>query len=278
MNPSATPAAAAEAPAGALRLLLVDDEAPARARLRELLADVAAAVPNTVVGEAADGVAALAVVDAGGVDVALVDIRMPLMDGVEFARHLQHCAQPPALIFVTAYDTYALQAFELNAIDYLLKPVRAARLAAALLRARGQRPPPPPAALSGLSQRARTHLSYRDRGRLLLLPVADIVYLKAELKYVTARTAAHEYLIDEPLAALEAEFADRFLRVHRSALVARVALAGFVRADPAAGGEHAPGGDGDAQWHAILAGVAERLPVSRRQWPLVKAYARQLAS
>ena len=276
MNPAAMPAA--EAPPAALRLLLVDDEAPARARLRELLADVAAAVPNTVVGEAADGLAALAVVDAGGVDVALVDIRMPLMDGVEFARHLQNCAQPPALIFVTAYDTYALQAFELNAIDYLLKPVRAARLAAALLRARGQRPPPP-AVLSGLAQRARTHLSCRDRGRLLLLPLADIVYLKAELKYVTARTAAHEYLIDEALAALEAEFADRFIRVHRSALVARAAITGFVRAEPASAVQPAPGGgDGDAQWYAILAGVAERLPVSRRQWPLVRAYARQLAS
>ncbi|WP_153117061.1 LytR/AlgR family response regulator transcription factor [Rhodocyclus tenuis] len=274
MNPPATPAVAADAPVGALRLLLVDDEAPARARLRELLADVADEVPNTVVGEAADGVAALAAIDAGGVDVALVDIRMPLMDGIEFARHVRNCAQPPAVIFVTAFDNYAVQAFELNAIDYLLKPVRATRLAAALQRARGQRPVPS-AALSALGQRARTHLSCRERGRLLLLPLAEIVYLKAELKYVTARTAARDYLIDEPLAALEAEFAERFVRVHRSALVARAAIAGFVRAEAA---DNATIGEGDAQWQVILTGLGERLPVSRRQWPQLKAFARQLAS
>lgn len=273
MNSAAPPSATA-APAGALRLLLVDDEAPARVRLRELLADLGDEVPNTVVGEAADGLAALAAIDAGGVDVALIDIRMPVMDGIEFARHVGNCAQPPAVIFVTAFDNYAVQAFELNAIDYLLKPVRAARLASALQRARGQRPLPA-AALSALGQRARTHLSCRERGRLLLLPLADIVYLKAELKYVTARTAAREYLLDEPLAALEAEFAERFIRVHRSALVARAAIAGFVRAE---GGDSATAGEGDAQWQVILAGVGERLPVSRRQWPQLKAYARQLAS
>lgn len=257
-------------PAAELAILLVDDEAPARARLRELLADIAAEVPNRVVGEAADGLAALAMIEAGGVDVALTDIRMPLMDGVEFARHAQHCAGAPAVIFVTAFDDYAVQAFELNALDYLLKPVRAARLAAALTRARAGRQRPAAALLAEIAPGARTHLSCHERGRLLLVPLADIVYLKAEQKYVTARTAAREYLIDEPLAALEAEFGERFIRVHRSALVARAAIGGVVRAT-AIDGE----ADSDAQWLVLLTGVPERLPVSRRQWPLLKAYVRQ---
>jgi two-component system response regulator AlgR len=267
----------AASPAAELRVLLVDDEAPARARLRELLADVAPEVPNRVVGEAADGLAALAALATGEVDVALVDIRMPLMDGVEFARHAQNCALPPAVIFVTAFDDYAVQAFELNALDYLMKPVRAARLAAALARARGQRPVPA-TTLAALMPRARTHLSCHERGRLLLVPIAEVVYLKAEQKYVTARTAVREYLIDEPLAALEAEFGDRFIRVHRSALVARAAIAGFVRAavdttDTANSSD--AHGDADAQWLVLLSVLPERLPVSRRQWPLLKAYARQ---
>lgn len=252
----------------ALRILLVDDEAPARQRLKDLLADIADDVPNRVVGEAVDGMAALEGIDDGaGVDVAIVDIRMPRMDGIELARHLTRLPQAPAVIFVTAYDAYAVQAFELNAVDYLLKPVRAPRLATALARARQARPPAPEV-LAALPQGARSHLSCHERGRLLLVPLDDIVYLRADLKYVVARTCAREFLLDESLTHLEQEFGERFLRLHRSVLVARAAIAGFERCS---------GDEAEGQWHALLRGVPERLPVSRRQWPLLRDFARQLS-
>ena len=253
-----------------LSVMIVDDEAPARARLRDLLADVAGEQPNTVVAEAGNGLLALEAI-AGligtgvNVDVVLVDIRMPTMDGIELVRHLALLEKPPGIIFVTAYDSYAVHAFELNAIDYLLKPVRAPRLAAALHKLRQARRAPAPQVLAELQQGARTHLACHERGRLLLIPLADILYLKADLKYVVARTVSREYLLDESLTRLEDEFAKRFIRLHRSALVARDAIAGFEKND---------GIDAETQWQAILRGIPERLPVSRRQWPLVKSYAR----
>ena len=253
-----------------LSVMIVDDEAPARARLRDLLADVAGEQPNTVVAEAANGLLALeaiaGLVGTGvNVDVVLVDIRMPTMDGIELVRHLALLEKPPGIIFVTAYDSYAVHAFELNAIDYLLKPVRAPRLAAALHKLRQARRAPAPQVLAELQQGARTHLACHERGRLLLIPLSDILYLKADLKYVVARTVSREYLLDESLTRLEEEFAKRFIRLHRSALVARDAIAGFEKND---------GIDAETQWQAILRGIPERLPVSRRQWPLVKSYAR----
>lgn len=251
-----------------LSVMIVDDEAPARARLRDLLADVASVQPNTVVAEAANGLLALEAVGAladATVDVALIDIRMPTMDGIELARHLALLDQPPGIIFVTAYDSYAVHAFELNAIDYLLKPVRAPRLAAALHKLRQARPAPAPQVLAELQQGARTHLACHERGRLLLIPLSDILYLKADLKYVMARTASRDYLLDESLTRLEDEFAKRFIRLHRSVLVARDAITGFEKSE---------GGDAETQWQAIVRGIPERLPVSRRQWPLVKSYAR----
>jgi two-component system response regulator AlgR len=248
-----------------LAVMIVDDETPARLRLRDLLADIASEVANAVVAEAADGMLALAAIDGLAVDVALVDIRMPKMDGIELARHLARLDNPPAIIFVTAYDGYAVEAFELNAIDYLVKPVRAQRLLAALQKVRHSRPPAPQV-LAQLQRGARTHLSCQERGRLLLIPLADILYLKADLKYVTARTASREYLLDESLTHLEEEFAERFIRLHRSALVAKEAIAGF---------EKSAADDAETQWQAVLRGVSEKLPVSRRQWPLVKSYAKQ---
>ena len=269
-----------------ISVLIVDDEAPARARLRDLLADLAAELPNEVVAEAENGVVALGVIEAHRVDVALVDIRMPTMDGVEFARHLSQVAQPPAVIFVTAYDAYAVQAFELSAVDYLLKldayavqafelsavdyllkPVRSTRLLAAL-RKLPQQPPLSKAQLARLPQPqpARSHLACHERGRLLLIPVDGIIYLKADLKYVTVRTREREFLVDESLTHLEQEFGDQFIRLHRSVLVARNAIVGFARLGT---------DDAEAQWQAMLRDVAERLPVSRRQWPLVKSLVRR---
>ncbi|MBW7902298.1 MAG: response regulator transcription factor [Rhodocyclaceae bacterium] len=251
-----------------LSVLIVDDEAPARVRLRELLGDLADEQPTRVVGEAGDGLAALDLLERAPADVALVDIRMPKMDGVELAQHLARLPRPPALIFTTAYDVYAVRAFELHAVDYLLKPVRAARLAAALARAKALRPPPAEA-LQALRPEGRSHLSCHERGRLLLVPIDEVLYLRADLKYVTARTREREYLLDESLTQLEQEFAQRFIRLHRSVLAAKEAIIGFARD----GAE-----DADAHWLALLRDVPEQLPVSRRQWPVVKSYARQLST
>ena len=254
--------------ASTLTVMIVDDETLARVRLRDLLADIAAEVPNEVIAEAANGQLAVEALKEHFPDVMLLDIRMPKMDGIELARHVSRLEKPPVIVFVTAYDNYAVQAFELNAIDYLVKPVRAQRLAAALQKARHSRLVAPQV-LASLQKGARTHLSCHERGRLLLIPVLDILYLKADLKYVTARTAAREYLLDESLTHLEQEFSERFIRLHRSALAAKDAITGF---------EKCAGEDSETQWQALLRGVPEKLPVSRRQWPLVKSYARQLST
>lgn len=256
----------ASPPPEPLAVLIVDDETLARARLCDLLTDIRAELPNRIVGEADSGLSALAVIGEQPVDVALIDIRMPAMDGIELAGHLAHCQPAPAVIFVTAYDTYAVQAFELNAIDYLLKPVRAPRLQSALQKAMLQRHSLTPERLASLPRAARTHLSCQARGRLLLVPVDEIIYLKADRKYTTARTREREYLLDESLTQLEEEFGERFIRLHRSVLVAKTAIAGFER-------NH--GDDAEAQWQTILQDIDDRLPVSRRQWPLVKGYAQR---
>ncbi|HWU84644.1 MAG TPA: LytTR family DNA-binding domain-containing protein, partial [Rhodocyclaceae bacterium] len=194
-------------------------------------------------------------------DVVISDIRMPRMDGLELAQHLGRLPQPPALIFATAYDQYAVQAFDLAAIDYLLKPIRAVRLAAALDKARNsilrldQ--------LQLLAPRGRSMLRSTERGRSLLIPVTDIRFLRAEQKYVVAHTPEREYLLEESLNQLEQEFGELFVRAHRNCLVARQAIAGYERRE---GDEN-----GETQWQLLLHGVSEKIPVSRRQWPTVKA-------
>jgi two-component system response regulator AlgR len=250
-----------------LRVLIVDDEAPACARLRNLLDDIAAQVPTHIIAEAADGVEALEKLggDEIQVDVALVDIRMPRMDGIELARHLASLPKPPAVIFVTAYEQYAVRAFDLSAVDYLLKPAKAARLAEALTKA--QRAPAAAeairAAAEAIEPGGRRHLRSSERGKVLLVSVADVLYFKAELKYVTARTKEREFILEESLAQLETEFAARVMRIHRNCLVAHDAIVGFER--------EANSEDGEPHWMLLLRGVGERLPVSRRQWPAVKA-------
>jgi two-component system, LytTR family, response regulator AlgR len=246
-----------------LRVLIVDDEAPARARLKDLLSDCAEDVAHEIVGEAANGREALDMVSAGNVDVVLLDIRMPEIDGIEVAQHLHKLDQRPAVIFTTAYDVYAIRAFEVHAIDYLLKPIRAARLKDALLRARSARAPSIEA-LRTASNRPPAFLSVQERGRIHLVPIEDVIYLKAELKYVTARTAQREYLIEDPLAKLEEEYAERFVRVHRNCLVARSAVRGFERKS----------GEGESQWAVVLQGCDERIPVSRRQNHVVRELAK----
>ena len=248
-----------------LRVFIADDEAPARERLKELLADIAAELPTEVVGEAANGLDAVAQLPASRAQVVLLDIEMPGMRGLEVARHLAGLELAPAVVFVTAHDRHAVEAFELNALDYLLKPVRAERLAAALKRASAGGPPAREQ-LARAAAQAREYLSVTERNRIHLVPVRDVVYLRAELKYVTLRTRAGEHLIEESLVALEREFAERFVRVHRNCLVARAAVRGFERA--------AEGGD-EPHWNVVLEGVPERLPVSRRQWAEVRLLAKE---
>jgi two-component system response regulator AlgR len=244
-----------------LRVVIVDDEQPARSRLRELLEDCRPEMPHLVAGEAANGVEGLEVVATAGADVVLVDIQMPEMSGIEFARHLQLLEQPPAVIFVTAHDQYAIEAFEVNALDYLTKPVRTARLLSALKKAanaaRLAR-----TVLESIDPAPRRYLSVAERGRVTLVPVSEIVYLRAELKYVTVRTRSREYLVEESLAQLEQEFGDVFVRIHRNCLVARRSILGVERADEI---------EGEAGWSVLLDGCGEKLPVSRRQWAQVKS-------
>lgn len=243
-----------------IRIFIADDEAPARERLRELLQDIAADVPNTIAGEAKNGMEALERLPASAAQVLLLDIRMPGMDGLELARHVAGMETPPAIVFVTAHDKHAIEAFELSALDYLLKPVRAERLAAALKKAAAAGAP----RREKLEQAAgapREYLSVAERHRIVLVPVKDILFLRAEQKYVTVRTREREYLIEESLVALEREFSGPFVRIHRNCLVARAAIRGFERTG---------GGDEEAHWQVVLDGFAERLPVSRRQWPTVR--------
>jgi len=243
-----------------LRIIIVDDEAPARARLRDLLGECGSELPLVVTGEAASGPAALELLSQAAADVVLLDIRMPEMDGIEVAQHLQQIEHPPAVVFATAYDDYAIRAFELHAVDYLLKPIRLERLKAALARARAA--PLRPEALRELARAPRTHLSAQERGRIHLIPVTDVIYLKAELKYVSVRTAAREYLIEESLTRLEQEFGARFVRVHRNCLVARAAVRGFERSEEG----------GEAHWEVVLTGVDERIALSRRQQHVVREF------
>ena len=243
-----------------LRVIIVDDEAPARARLRDLLGECGSELPLVVAGEAASGPAALELLSQAAADVVLLDIRMPEMDRIEVAQHLQQIEHPPAVVFATAYDDYAIRAFELHAVDYLLKPIRLERLKAALARARAA--PLRPEALRELARAPRTHLSAQERGRIHLIPVTDVIYLKAELKYVSVRTAAREYLIEESLTRLEQEFGARFVRVHRNCLVARAAVRGFERSEEG----------GEAHWEVVLTGVDERIALSRRQQHVVREF------
>ena len=256
-----------------LRILIVDDEPPARARIKQLLADIAAQVPTTVVGEADGGTAALDLADQVQPEVVLLDIHMPGMNGIEVARHLTARPQPPAILFITAYDEHALEAFEVQALDYLVKPVRVERLIAALGRAQRLAPNEPRLAQVAQSLGSqRRHITVSERGRMILVPIDEVIYLRAELKYVTIRTPTREHLTEESLTSLETEFGERFVRIHRNALVARRSIHGFqrVKGDIADDGE-----SGEGHWEVLLKELPERLPISRRQWPAVKAAAAQ---
>lgn len=245
----------------ALRVFIVDDEPPARHRLRELLQDCNDQIALEVVGEASNGQEALDKLSDCPADVVLLDIRMPEMDGIELARHLQKLASPPVIIFTTAYDVYAIKAFELRAIDYLLKPIRLGRLFDAMSRARDA-VPIATEVLRELLPEPRKNLSIHERGKIHLIPIESVLFLRAELKYITVRTAEREYLIEESLTALEKEFSLRFVRIHRNCIVAKDAIIGFQRG----------GDENESGWLIKLRGVDELLSISRRQQYLVKEF------
>jgi two-component system response regulator AlgR len=247
-----------------LKILIVDDEAPARRRLRELLDDCASALPLVIIGEAGSGREALGLLGSTPAELVLSDIHMPDMDGIELARHLLKLPLPPVLIFTTAYHEHAIAAFEVHAIDYLVKPVRVQRLLAALQKVPRLRPLSS-ARLDRLPAASRRFLSVTERSRVVLVPIEEVIYLKAELKYITIRTADREYLLEESLTKLEDEFGPRFVRVHRNCLVARDAIRGFERHVSA---------EGDAHWEVLLRDVPEALPVSRRQQFIVREIGR----
>lgn len=246
-----------------MKVLVVDDEVPARARLRAMLGDIS---DCEVCGEAANGHEALQMCASEQPDVLLLDIRMPGMDGLEAAQHLQSLQQPPAIIFTTAYNDYALQAFETHAVDYLLKPVRQERLLEALQHAQRLTQ-----AQAASLRNAEAHSGERQRicanvrGSLRLIPVEEIRYFLADQKYVVVGTADEQLLIEETLKSLEQEFAERFVRIHRNALVARRYIAGLGKAD-----------DGHAQ--VMLDGVEQTLEVSRRHIADVRKLVKALQS
>lgn len=248
----------------ALRVLLVDDEALSRLRLRTLLADCIDPA-CTVVGEAGTAAAALHWLTLHEADVVLLDIHMPGMDGLQLAERLRGLPRPPAVIFVTAHSEHALAAFEVEAVDYLTKPVRRLRLQAALLRV-AQRvqafAATAPAPLDALP--AAPVIVVHERGEVLRVPLAEVLYLKAEQKYVTLRTARRALLLDESLAELEGRLGERFLRIHRNALVARHAVVALERRESGEAGESGEG------WAVRIAPIDEWLAVSRRQLAVVR--------
>ena len=242
-----------------MRILIVDDEHLARDRLTRMVGQFGAA---EVVGEAANGLEAVQEAHDKKPDVVLLDIRMPAMDGIETARHLAAFDEPPAVIFCTAYEEHAIEAFDVQAVGYLVKPVRKERLREALDKARRVNR----AQLAELAARdssARSHISVRTHKGIELIAVDDIRYFQADQKYVSVGLVDQELIIDEPLRELEAEFGERFLRVHRNAIVAVRHLEALERI-------------ADNQYQIRLKGVANALDVSRRHLAAVRKFIKAL--
>lgn len=246
-----------------MNLLIVDDEPLARIRMLQLLADIGDQVPHLVVGEAGNAAECLKALAAQPVDCVLLDIQMPGQTGLSIAQGFKEQAskfgQVPSVIFVTAYEQHAVQAFEVSAVDYLVKPVRAARLQEALKKVPAREEPG-----------AESAITVSERGRIVKVPLREVLFLKAELKYVTIRTRDREFVSEQALTTLETRYSSHFVRVHRNALVARSAIAGLQRAR-----QVSDDGDPEAHWEVLLRGSDERLEVSRRQLAQIKALLKQ---
>jgi two-component system response regulator AlgR len=239
-----------------MKILVVDDEQPARERLCRLIAELDG---YEVVGQAANGREAIELYTALKPEIMLLDIRMPVMDGLEAARHLTVDETPPAVIFTTAYSDHALEAFNTHAVGYLLKPVRKENLAASLAAARRSTRAQLQAVNNDISAvNARTHLCVHIRGNLELIPVDEIYYFRAEDKYVVLHHRNGQALIEDSLVKLEEEFGSRFMRVHRNALVARTEVCGLEQS-----------GVGIT---LKLKHCEQRLNVSRRHLPAIRHF------
>ena len=239
-----------------LKVLLVDDEALARLRLRTLLGDCSAPRAE-VLAEAANAVQAMAALSRDAFDLVLLDIRMPGADGVTLARSMATMAKPPRVVFVTAHAEHAVQAFDVEAVDYLTKPVRLERLQQALQKVErivhSERASQP--------EHLEESLIIQDRGGTERVPLTEVLYLKAELKYITVRTANRSYILDGTINELEEKYAAQFIRIHRNALVARRAVRSLEK--------HFDPEEGEG-WAVRLDGIDELLAVSRRQLTAVR--------
>ncbi len=234
-----------------LKVLLVDDEALARLRLRTLLGDCK--VPEvSLEGEAANATQAMELLRRLAVDVVLLDINLPGADGMALARLLRDVPSPPAVVFITAHAEHAVQAFELEAVDYLTKPVRLERLQAALQKVERLRS----SLQTRKSDTAYEVVIIQERGRTERVPLSEVLYFKAELKYITVRTATHSYILDGSVNELEEKYKAQFMRIHRNAIIARRAVRALVK--------HVDPQEGEG-WAVRLADVQELLFVSRRQ-------------
>jgi len=242
-----------------MQVLIVDDEQLARERLIRMVDDLDG---HSVVGEAANGVQAVELAGRERPDLVLLDIRMPGMDGLEAARHLLDLEEPPAVVFCTAYEEHAIEAFDVQAVGYLLKPVRKDDLARVLGSAhrlnRAQL-----GALNDDGAQRRTHISARTRRGIELVPVHEISYFQADQKYVTVRHPNGELIIDETLRELEGEFGDMFIRIHRNALVATRAIEGIER-------------DDDGHHKVVMKGIEDALEISRRHVSGVRKFVRAM--
>ena len=247
-------------------VLVADDEPLAREQLVNLLTENASHLPIGNIIESTNGLEAFDLIECSDEslrpDIAFLDIHMPEMSGLELAHHLSKMRKPPLIVFVTAHDQHAIEAFDAQALDYIMKPARTERILNVfnkieLIAGTKERILDETLVKAGLNQ--RTHLSVSERGHVRLIPIGEIVYLKAELKYTTIRTTEKEYLTEEPLIGLEYEFEGQFLRIHRNCLVPKFRLKGFERNK-----------SDEAGWCALIEGCPDKLAVSRRQWAAIK--------
>ena len=237
-----------------MNVLIVDDEHLARQRLRHMLGETG---DHTIVGEAENGEQALLQAQRANPDLILMDIRMPGMDGLEAASYINRLDNPPAIIFTTAYSEHALRAFDTHAVGYLLKPIKQEHLTDAIQSAKRLNRAQLNQLRNNEDNDARSKICVKIRGSLELVPVSEILYFKADQKYVTLRTFDHEYLIEESLKTLETEFGHQFSRIHRNALVAETAINGLVK---------------NQSGHACItfSDIDDQLEVSRRHLPEIR--------
>ncbi len=239
-----------------MKVLIVDDEAPARDRLIHMVSSIDSMETS---GQASNGLEAVRMVQDSHPDVVLMDIRMPGMDGLEAARHLSEMDEPPAIIFTTAYSEHALEAYDANAVDYLVKPIRQEKLEKSLAKARKLTKAQIAALNIETNNTGRSHICARIRGNLELIPVDEIVYFQADQKYITVRHLGGEVLIEDALKNLETEFEDRLIRIHRNALVSTHYITGMEK-------------NIDGRFVVTFKEVDDKLEISRRHVAEVRKF------